>query len=217
MKKIVIKNLSNQTAILNISNKEILLPAQKSYLCDISGDTFIFSVYPKKHSEFNFLNSDFVVLSKYVIYVKNDEELVYLDYKEALSFGVSNHKYYRFFVMEKEYNCDCEIMDESKNSNYKLDFLVNLPLAILFEGFGIAIISIIAGWLFKSFVVGIAVAVLLIICVAIYEVLEEVVFDKLIKKASSKSDFFKKTNQPKDFEECSKSEYIKACFKANNR
>lgn len=217
---IIIRNISTETAIIKRDGDEkiYLLPGKSANL-ESTNNIVSFSICPKMNTVYHFFDSRFVVLTEYSIESEREIITVNIDYQEAKVKLKANHIYQRFSIVGafKEYKCVNSIIPEHKHNkrNVVLDFLVNVPLSIVFEGFGMLIISVIVSLLTDSFVFGIITFTLLLIIISIYEVVEEVILNKIFNKAKRKSKLLREADEPIFFQQCSESNFIEYCFKYN--
>ncbi|MCM1545231.1 MAG: hypothetical protein NC110_08030 [Ruminococcus sp.] len=214
-----ITNSSKKAAIINYGKKDVKLAAGKSKTFNIDKTDIHLTVRPKFETSYSETMSFFSILTEYHF---SNQEVVTLNigYEEAITPNDARHRYFRMADITGVYEASYSIAPPQK-SKFGVDFLVSLPLTILFYGFTILFISLLVGIGAESMKAGVITFLVLTVLVALYEVQEPKIFDKtwgrLLDKLFGKKRDKNGNEIPLFFDECSRSDYIKYCFENKSR
>lgn len=209
---IKITNISTMTAIVKINNKSVELHKNRTIsFCDDCTSTII-GIYPKMNTSYSHYASKFVVLTEYKI--DNGENVsLNIDYQRAKVKVEANHTYYRFAETSGQFKAFYSILPEEKSKNKRgLEFLLNIPLTLAFEGMGILALSTIVGLVTESLKKAIITFLICLVAVSLYEVIENIFLDRLFNGLKKRFKLIKETETPLFFEICTNSDYIAYCF-----
>lgn len=209
---IEINNISRVDAEIQIGKKFVKLSKGKSLTLCEPGNSTVIGIHPRMNTSFSRYTSNFVVLSEFKI--DNEEHVTMnVDYQTASAKGEANHIYYRFAEVSGKFKAFYSILPEkNRRQNLGMNFLLNLPLTLIFEGMGIILLSLIVWWITESLSKAAIAFLVFLLAITLYEVFENVILDKLFDRLGKKSGFFKREQEPIGFEMCSESDYIDRCF-----
>lgn len=209
---IEINNTSRVDAEIQLGKKFVKLSKGKSLTLCETGNSAVIGIHPRMNTSFSRYASNFVVLSEFKI--DNEERVTMnIDYQTASAKCEANHIYYRFAEISGRFKAFYSILPEKKQRHdLGMNFLLNLPLTLIFEGIGIVILSLIVWWITGSMSKALIAFFVLLMAITLYEVFENIILDRLFDGMGKKSSFFKRGQEPVDFKICSESDYIDQCF-----
>lgn len=212
---VCISNKSEIIAEITVAQKTYEINAHEEITVDVVENPLLISVKPKLNSWFNSVFSEFVIKSTYSIQIEEyAENIIELTFETAPSNTKGKHTYKRFRVIANEIILQkFEITEPKKERKGALSVLGGSFLGVLLAGStGSLIIAVAVGILASNVVAGIITYLVCIALVTIYEILEDVVLDKLFAKFKKRSSFLQKLDEIEDLEKCRDSNYIESCF-----